>query len=142
MSMINTAITAIVAALQSAPAVAVVARVTLRPMAQGVAQQIAVRPLGSESTEIGISGQAITWTTQIAVECYARAPAGTAPDVAVDNLLTAAYARLMADPTLGGAVLFLQPQNVAFDFDVDAEKTACATLVLHAHHRVNPASFS
>lgn len=141
MSIIKTATTAIVDALQSAPAVAVVWRVTLRPMAQGVVQQIVVRPFGSKVVETDFNGLPISWATKIDVECYARAPAGTTPDVAVDDLLTTAYARLMADPTLGGVVLSLQPQSVELDFDVDAEKTACATLVFHAHHRANPATF-
>ncbi len=142
MSIINTAVTAIVLALKSAPAVAPVERVTLRPMAQSVTRQIVVRPHGSEATETDFNGQPIRWTTQIAIECYARATAPMSPDVAVDALLDAAYARLLSDPTLGGAVIALLPQSVTFDFDVDAEKTACATLVLHAQHRANPLTFS
>ena len=75
----------------------------------------------------------------MAVECYARASGATAPDAAVDDLLQAAYARLAADPTLGGA-LAMYPQQVAYDFDADGEKTACATLVFSVLHSASSAS--
>jgi hypothetical protein len=83
------------------------------------------------------SSMPLSWTTSIAVECYARSTGSTAPDQSVDALLESVYARLMTDPTLGGVVIGLQPQALHYDFDADAEKTACATLVFNARHRAS-----
>jgi hypothetical protein len=51
------------------------------------------------------------------------------------------YAKLMADPTLAGAVIALQPQSVSYDFDADGENTVCATFVFTARQRVAAATF-
>lgn len=137
MSMVNTLVTAVVAALQAAPAVAPrVERVRLRALPANAATAVVVRPLASEVLDAELpTGYPYAWTTQVAVECYARAPQGTPPDVAVDALLSAVYARLMADATLGGAATVLQPQAITFDFDVDGENVVCATLQINARQR-------
>ena len=143
-TIVNTAVSAIVAALQSGTPVAPqVARVRLRPIAQASAQAVVVRALQAQVTQAAqLTGYPVSWTTQIAVECYARSGASTTSDVAVDALIESVYSRLMADPTLGGAVLGLQPQDVSFDFDADGEDTACATLVFHAYQRSTGTTFS
>ena len=143
-TIINQAVTAIVAALQASPAVATsIGRINLRPTAQALTHAVMVRPLGSEVIEASmISSLPMTWTTTIAVECHARTTGATSADVAVDALLESVYARLMADPSLGGVVLGLQPQNVSFDFDADGDKPACAPLVLHARHRATPGTLT
>lgn len=143
-SIINTAVTAMVASLQSGTPVApLVARVRLRPVAQANATSVVVRPLQSQVTEAALApGYPVSWTSAIAVECYARSGTATAPDVAVDALLEAAYARLMADPGLGGAVLALQPQEVSYDFDADGDQTTCATIVFNVRHRTAGSTFT
>ena len=143
-SLVNTAVTAIVASLSSGtPVASQINRVRLRALAANVTQAVVVRPLQTEVTEWAISpGYPVSWATSIAVECYARASAGTTPDVAVDSLVEAVYARLMADPTLGGAVITLQPQGLQYDFDADADQTACATFQFQARQRGGTALFS
>ena len=137
MSLVNTAVTAIVALLQAAPAVApVVGRVRMRPMAQSGTTQVVVRPVDTQVQEASMtSGYPNSWDTRLGVECYARAAAGQAPDVAVDSLVEAVYSRLMANPTLAGAVIQLQPQALGYDFDADGETTVCATFVFTARQR-------
>jgi len=134
---VSATVAAIVAALTSGtPVASQVARVRLRPMAQAQAQAVVVRPLQAEVSEVSlIPGHPVSWTSAIAVECYARSGVTTAADVAVDSLVEAVYARLMADPTLGGVVLGLNPQAIAWDFDADGDQTACATVTFHARHR-------
>lgn len=136
-SFVNTAVTAVVAALQSGtPVASTIARVRLRPLAQATTQAVVVRPVASQVVEAALApGYPVSWTTTVAVECYARSGSATAPDVAVDALLQAVYDRLMADPSLGGAVLALQPQELSYDFDADGEQTTCATLVFNVRHR-------
>lgn len=143
-SIVNAAVSAIVAALQSGTPVAPqVARVRLRPIAQAATLAVVVRPLQAQVTQAALTtGYPVSWTTHIAVECYARSGASTTPDVAVDALIESVYTRLMADPTLGGAVIGLQPQDISFDFDADGEDAACATLVFHAYQRSTGTTFS
>lgn len=142
-TLISAATGAIMSALNQAPAVAPqVARVRLRPLAANTTSAVVVRPLGAEVPESDLSyGYPIVWQCQIAVECYAKATTATAPDVAVDALVAATYARLMADPTLGGAVSLITPRDVAYDFDVDGEATACATFVFNVRQVAQPGQF-
>ena len=137
MTIVNTLVTAILQQLQAAPAIAPqVARVRLRPVSASTTTAVVVRPVASEVLEGEMTtGYPISWNTTIAVECYARASAQAAPDQAVDALLAAVYQRLLADPTLGGQVVVLQPLQVAYDFDADGEQTVCAVLTLSARQR-------
>jgi hypothetical protein len=128
-SIVDTAAAAFVAKLQQAPAVTtVVSRTRLRPLAAEVSESVVVRPHGAEPAEGDLpTGHPTSWTAVIDVECYKRAAAGTAPDAAVDALITAVYARLMADPTLGGAVRWIQPAGLGYEYDAAAEQDVCAT---------------
>lgn len=142
-TLINTAVTAIVSALTSGtPVCSQIDRVRLRPVAQGVPLAVAVRPVQSEVLQFQLSSLPVSWSSTISVECYAKSGAATAPDVAVDALVESVYSRLMADPTLGGAVVSLQPKGVSFDFDADGEHTTCASLVFQVLHRSAGATLS
>ena len=142
MSMVNDVVTAVVGALKAAPAVSPrVERVRMRALPASAATAVVVRPLGSDVQDAELlTGHPYVWTTSLAVECYARAPQGTAPDVAVDALLKAVYARLLRDPTLGGVVSVLQPQAITYDYDVDGESVVCATLQINARQMTVGAS--
>lgn len=143
-TLVSNAVAAMLTALNTpSPVAPQVARVRLRPIGAATATAVVVRPLTSNVTEALLSpGYPVSWTTAIAVECYARSSVSTAPDVAVDSLLETVYARLMDDTTLGGVVLSLRPQDIAWDFDVDGEQTTCATLVMSAFHRASPSTLS
>lgn len=141
MSMIKDVVTAVVDALKAAPAVSPrVERVRLRAVPASAGTAVVVRPLGSDVQDAELMGHPYVWTTSLAVECYARAPQGTAPDVAVDALLEAVYARLLQDPTLGGVVTALQPQSITYDYDVDGENVVCATIQINARQTMVGAS--
>lgn len=143
-TMVSAAVAAVIAALSSGtPVCTQIARVRLRPIAQAQPLAVVVRPLQSEASPPALNPNLpVSWTSAIAVECYARTSAATTPDVAVDSLVEAVYARLMADPTLGGVVVSLQAQSLTWDFDADAEQTACATFVFNALQRSTGATFS
>jgi len=142
MSMVNDLVTAVVDALKAAPAVSTrVERVRLRALPASAGTAVVVRPIASDVLDAELpTGHPYAWTTQLAVECYARAPQGTAPDAAVDALLESVYARLMADATLGGAATVLQPQAITYDYDVDGENVVCATLQINARQMTVGAS--
>jgi hypothetical protein len=134
MSAMSAAVSAVVAALSG---VAVpVHRVRMRPLAASVAGAVCVRPVRADVAEAALApGMPITWRVGVEVECYARVPAGVAPDLAVDPFVSDVYQRLLTDPTLGAAVIDVSPQSLAYDFDIDAEAVACATLVFSIFQR-------
>lgn len=128
-------VSAMVATLQAAPAVSPqVHRARLRPMAADWATAVVVRPLSVAFEPFAIQHAPFNLDTQIAVECYARASAGTSGDAAVDALMQAVYARLMSDTTLGGLVGYLRPDRLDFDLDADGDNTACATFTFTVLH--------
>lgn len=132
---------AIVTALAAPTAVsAQIHRARIRPAAADWSTMVAVRPLDAMLERFAVQGAPMNVDTRIAVECYARASASQSPDVAVDALLAAVYARLAADNTLGGLVSDLVPSTLDYDFDADGEATACATLTYTAVHRVQNAT--
>lgn len=143
-TMVAATVTAMLSALASGtPVASQIGRVRLRPITKEQALAVVVRPLRAEVSEAELSpGYPIGWTSDIAVECYARCGADTTPDQAVDPLIQAVYARLLADPTLGGVVLVLRPQGIAWDFDADGDQTTCATLVFTARHRTQGATLT
>jgi hypothetical protein len=103
-----------------------------------------VRPIDAEPSDATVmaTGQPISWMARVAIECYAKAPAGTAPDAAVDALLTAVYARLVSDPTLGGATRQIQPAGLTYEFDAEAEQVVCATFTFFALLVAAPSVFT
>lgn len=128
-------VSAMVSTLQAAPAVSPqVHRARLRPMAADWASAVVVRPLSVAFEPFAIQHAPFNLDTQIAVECYARASAGTTGDAAVDALMQAVYARLMSDTTLGGLVGYLRPDRLDFDLDADGDNTACATFTFTVLH--------
>lgn len=128
-------VAAMVDALSSAPAVsAQVYRARMRPMAQQHTTAVVVRIQDAQADRAAMQGAPVDFVTTIAVECYARSATQT-PDLAVDDLLAAVYAKLAADSTLGGLVGDLYPSTLQYDFDTDAEQTACVTLTYQVVHR-------
>lgn len=142
MTMINSAVSAIVSALQAAPAVSTrVERVRLRALPTSAQNAVVVRPLGSDVQDAELpTGYPYVWNTAIAVECYARVPQGSAPDATVDSLVSSVYGRLMNDPTLSGDVVVLQPQSIQYEYDVNDEPIVCAILTINARQKTAGAS--
>lgn len=134
MTIVNTVVTAAMAALQGAAPV--VGRVRLRPLSSTTLTAVVVRPVSSEVFDAPeLTGYPYAWNTLIAVECYARSASIQAPDASVDALLADVYSRLMTDLTLGGSVITLVPQGLTYDFDVDGEQTVCVTFTFIARQR-------
>lgn len=136
------AIGAMQTALQASPAVSPnVFRARARVVPQQMVTAIVVRPGQAERDASVGQGAMAVWTTAVAVDCYARGTAATPVDDAVDALMGAAVERLMQDPSLGGLVGSIDPQAVTWDFDVDGEQTACATVTFYLRHATAAASF-
>lgn len=128
-------VAAMVARLQTAPAVSTqIHRARMRPLAADWTSAVVVRIQDAQLDRLAIAGAPINTDTTIVVECYARS-ASLSPDLAADALLQAVYARLAADPTLGALVADCQPTSLAYDFDADADRTACVLITYLVRHR-------
>jgi len=140
-SVINTATTAIIAALSAAPAVsATIDRVRLRPFGKTTVDAVVVTPTRSSAMDPPtLIGLPMAWETEIAVQCLARV-AGSSPDVAVDALLASVYARIMSDPTLSGYVQSVSPIRVDYAYEAADENIVCATLLLSVRVVTNSAN--
>ncbi len=137
------AVRAMQESLQAAPAVSPnVFRARVRVVPQQMATAIVVRPGQAERDASVGQGAASVWLSALVMECYARGSTVNPVDDGVDDLLGAAVDRLLQDPTLGGLVGSIEPQGIAWDFDVDGEQTACATVTFYVRHATAAASLS
>ena len=140
-SLSTAAVSAIMAALTGVPGLPAPDRIRLRPVSLEKDQAVVVRPLGAQPAHADMAGMPTAWATSIAVECYARSKASIAPDVSVDAMSQAAYAAVMADPTLGGIAYATEPGAIAFDFEADGDQTACASITFTVFQRAAPSAF-
>lgn len=88
----------------------------LRPLPEGSTQAIVVRFESSRPDRGAILGAPIDWVSTLTVECHARVDNRSATlGRASRRLHGEVYARLMADPSLGGKVFDLQEPDLATD---------------------------
>lgn len=129
---------ALVAALQSAPAVAG-GRIYTNPVREVTvtapnAVAISLQRSAGQSPSMGVTD----WRTTYQVDCMARTAAASAePAAAIDALLSDVYARLSALGTSAGLGLIdlaVEPA-IAWDYADGATPIATATLLLTATHR-------
>lgn len=132
MSAFSTIVAAVVALLNVAPAVASgnITRASERDVAQTATTAVAVRIESAEPERIVI--KSLDWSSVIAIDVYAR---GDAPDSVADPILAAIYARIMADPTLGGTVIDCQPQAITWDYAAADTDLCVCTARFAVQHR-------
>lgn len=127
MSVFTAATTAAVAAL--AGVAAEVKRGRFRPISTEFSNAVAVRPGPAEVIEVALApGMPTGWRFVLFVGCYQRVGASASADLAIDPLVSEVYARLMADPTLGGTAYAIEPASIDPDSDVESEVLASAVL--------------
>jgi hypothetical protein len=103
----------------------------------GVESQVHVNYAQSEPQRAAILGAPIDWDTSIEITVKARANTVlTAEDVA-DEIWTAAYARVMADQTLGGTVASIDPGVVTVQDDEADTGTCKLTWELLVRHETS-----
>jgi hypothetical protein len=110
----DTILAAVLAALRAAPAVttgSIEEDVDALALPEGKAESVSVSLVGSTPVSASINNAPVEWTTQIMIECAARADGRTVAGRASRALHAAVYARLMSDTTLAGkAHHVLDPQ--------------------------------
>lgn len=90
----------------------------------GVESQVHVNYVQSEPQRAAINGAPIDWDTAIEITVKARANDVLSAEDIADEIWTAAYARVMADQTLGGTVASIDPGVVTVDDD-EADTGTC-----------------
>lgn len=129
-------------ALQAPPAVSAhVCIARARALPSSMSSAIVVRPVQAERDGAIGAGASALWSTSMALECYARGQLSDAVGAALDALVQAAGARLLQDAALAQLAPSMDIKGITWDFDVDGEQTACATLVIHLQHATAAASF-
>lgn len=136
------AVKAVQLLLEGAAVSANVFRNRSRVVPRDMATAVVVRSSQAEGeTPVGL-GASNQWQLVLAVECYARARAGVDLEDALDALLLGVTDAVAADRTLGQVVADIAPVGVHWDFDVDGEKTGCATVTFIVQQFTAAASLS
>lgn len=135
------AVTAVQQLLEGA-AIANVFRNRSRVVPRDMATAVVVRASQAEGETPAGLGSSSQWQLVLAVECYARQRAGVELEDALDALLLDVTEAVATDRTLGQVVADIAPVGVHWDFDVDGEKTGCATVTFIVQQFTAAASLS
>jgi hypothetical protein len=94
-------------------------RSRVEPMARAESPAIVVEPV-SDTAEQNTSLPTLDWSLTVRVAVIVR---GAIPDQLADPIVQDMHSKLMADLTLGGYAIDIQPQAVAFEM-VEADQPA------------------
>ena len=94
-------------------------RSRVEPLARQESPAIVVEPV-SDTAEQNTSLPTLDWSLTVRVAVIVR---GDIPDQLGDPIVEAAHSKIMADLTLGGYAIDVQPQSVNFDF-MEADQPA------------------
>jgi hypothetical protein len=86
-------------------------RSRVEPLARGETPAIVVEPI-SDTAQQNTSLPTLDWSLTVRVAVIVR---GNMPDQVADPIVQDMHAKLMADLTLGGYAIDIQPQGVTFD---------------------------
>lgn len=94
-------------------------RSRVEPMARAESPAIVVEPV-NDTAEQNTSLPTLDWSLTVRVAVIVR---GAIPDQQADPIVESLHSRLMADLTLGGYAIDIQPQSVSFEM-VEADQPA------------------
>jgi hypothetical protein len=94
-------------------------RSRVEPMARAESPAIVVEPV-SDTAEQNTSLPTLDWSLTVRVAVIVR---GAIPDQVADPIIESLHSKLMADLTLGGYAIDIQPQGVNFEM-VEADQPA------------------
>lgn len=137
MSAFETIVSAVIDALEADPPVSpLIMRAGTRPVPESADTAVNVFFDGAVPSRSTITGAPLDWTTRVAIELYARSSTTTG-DLAVSNLMSAVFARLAADATLGGLVDDIGAPSVDPVYDSQGQKTGTYRLTYPVQHRTD-----
>lgn len=126
---------ALVDLFQAEPPIApFVYRARDRAVSKSTVTAISVQWDGAVPEPGTIKGAPVYWKSRYSVECYARTTAET-PDVAVDPLLVAVYARVAADTTLGGLVAYVGEPLIEAEYSAEGDRTGWVRMSYDIEHQ-------
>jgi hypothetical protein len=132
-------LTAIAAALVGTTGVSTrIYRSRVEPITRGESPAIVIEPI-SDSAQQNTALPTLDWSLVVRVAVIVR---GNIPDQLADPTIESLHAKMMADLTLGGYAIDVQPQSVNFELveaDQPAGVIACDFLV---RYRTNVANLS
>lgn len=94
-------------------------RSRVEPLSRGEAPALVVEPLQDQAAQ-NTALPTLDWSMTVRVSVIVRS---IVPDQAADPIVEDMHTKLMADLTLGGYAIDIQPQAVSFDF-VEADQPA------------------
>lgn len=94
-------------------------RSRVEPMARAESPAVIVEPVNDQA-EQNTSLPRLDWTLTVRVAIIVR---GNIPDQIADPIVESMHSKIMADLTLGGLAMDIQPLSVSFDM-VDADQPA------------------
>ena len=94
-------------------------RSRVEPLARQESPAIVIEPV-SDTAEQNTSLPTLDWSLVVRVAVIVR---GMVPDQLADPIVADAHSKIMADLTLGGYAIDVQPQSVSFDL-VEADQPA------------------
>lgn len=94
-------------------------RSRVEPMARAESPAIVVEPVNDTAAQ-NTSLPTLDWSLTVRVAVIVR---GNIPDQQADPIVQDMHSKLMADVTLGGAAIDIQPQSVSFEL-VEADQPA------------------
>ena len=103
-------------------------RSRVEPLARGESPALVIEPI-SDNPEQNTSLPTLDWSLTVRVAVIVR---GDVPDQQADATVESLHSKMMADLTLGGYAIDVQPQGVSFDLveaDQPAGVIACDYLV-------------
>tara|TARA_B100000287_G_scaffold269290_1_gene253408 strand:+ start:1495 stop:1935 length:441 start_codon:yes stop_codon:yes gene_type:complete len=89
-------------------------------ISRGESPAIVIEPI-SDNSEASFSLPKLDWSLTVRVSVICRGSASTTPYEVADPVIESMHSKLLADLTLGGYAIDIQPGNVTFDL-VDADQ--------------------
>lgn len=114
-------------------------RSRVEPLSRGESPALVIEPI-SDTAEQNTSLPTLDWSLTVRVAVIVR---GNVPDQVADPIIESLHAKLMADLTLGGYAIDVQPQGVNFELveaDQPAGVIACDYLIRYRTSVVNLAT--
>lgn len=114
-------------------------RSRVEPLSRGESPALVIEPI-NDTAEQNTSLPTLDWSLTVRIAVIVR---GNVPDQIADPIIESLHAKLMADLTLGGYAIDVQPQGVSFEL-VEADQPAgvisCDYLVRYRTSVVNLAT--
>lgn len=136
----DTVMAGLLAVLRQAPAVTtglIDEDVDETTVPEGVNECVSVELVDSNPDNPAIRGNPVYWRSQFVLSCFARADGRTPRGRASRELHARVYARLKADPSLGGVALDVLEPQLRMDHDQQDNRLGCVIAAYVVVHRTS-----